>query len=581
MKKIISIILLCAGLCVMSAYALMLPELKFAVHGIDGAMRANVESRLKIEREDVEKHIDDAHVAAFAAQSVTAVKAAVAPFGYYQPEVTTSLKKRGNIYIIDYNVHPGRPVRVTSVNIKITGPGVENVKIMRAVKNFPLHEGDIFDATVYTAARDKLFDVINNQGYIKSAARETKVLVNTQKYSAQINIILQTNERYYFGKIHFKQNAYNAAFMRRFDTFAEDEPFSSDKLLQYQQEMNSSRYFRQVIVIPDMNGAKDMRVPIEASVIPINYRRYAFGLGYGTFTKFRFTAGVSFKRLTDTGQALDAQLKLSKVLSGVALKYYIPGYNPLTEQWEIGGNYQRFEPKNGISYSKSLVFGYSRKMHHWTLTGNMNYLWERYKVVKQNGHRSQLLYPSLNLDYLKTDSVVQPTYGRSLHMYVQGASDGMLSSTSFMQGEVQGKLFMSPFSFNHIILRGDLGYTVVHNLMDLPLSMRFFAGGMTTVRGYEDSSIGPGKYLGVASIEYRHHIAYDISGAAFYDIGSATNHFGGKTNQNNISDPGWMRGAGIGLVYESVVGPVRLYYSEAINKRGHPHQIEFALGPEF
>jgi len=147
-----------------------------------------------------------------------------------------------------------------------------------------------------------------------------------------------------------------------------------------------------------------------------------------------------------------------------------------------------------------------------------------------------------------------------------------------LQGEVQGKLFMTPFSFAHIILRGDLGYTVVNDLNDLPLSMRFFAGGMTTIRGFPDSSIGPGKYLGVASVEYRNHIAYDISGAVFYDIGTATNHFGGSSNGDG---PQLNRGAGVGLVYESVVGPIKVYAARALSKEGHPYQIEISMGPEF
>ena len=134
-----------------------------------------------------------------------------------------------------------------------------------------------------------------------------------------------------------------------------------------------------------------------------------------------------------------------------------------------------------------------------------------------------------------------------------------------------GKLFMTPFDFAHIIMRGDFGYTVVRDLNDLPLSMRFFAGGMNSVRGYPEVWIGPGKYLGVASIEYRNHIAYDISGAIFYDVGTATNHFGS----------GLYRGAGVGLVYESPLGPIKLYIARAMNKRGHPRSVEFSMGPEF
>jgi len=237
----------------------------------------------------------------------------------------------------------------------------------------------------------------------------------------------------------------------------------------------------------------------------------------------------------------------------------------------LGVNFQKFNPKNGSSRSKSLMGGYSEKWKHWTLALNLNYLWERYSVNNDPYHNSQLLYPNLNITYLKTDNIVRPSYGRYFNFMLQGASNQVISSTRFLQAEMKGKLFMSPFSFAHVIMRGDVGYTVVHDLNDLPLSMRFITGGMTSVRGFPDSSIGPGKYLGVASIEYRNHIAYDFSGAVFYDVGNATNHIG---------DP-WNRGAGVGLIYESMLGPIKLYVARALSKRGNPRSIEFSIGPEF
>ncbi len=571
MKKILPLIVLAGALTFVSARAGEAPALVLQVQGVKGAALANVESRLVIERHDVDGHLSEESVRAFAQSSVAAVRDALAPFGYYDAVVTAQCQPKKNGWVIQYHIHLGPAVVIKSVDIQINGSGANNKKIKKTIDNFPLKKGNVFNSIQYTAARDKLFDVVNNEGYIKAVSGESKVYVNTDAHTAAIKLIINTKERYYFGKVTFNQNAYNPDFMQRFDVLGVDEPFSSNKLLQYQQAMNGSRYFKQVLVIPDLNGAQEYRIPIQASVVPVNYRRYDFGLGYGTFTGPRLTAGVHFRRLTDTGQSLEALLKLSSVLSGVGLKYYIPGPNPLTEQWIIGANYQKFVPKNGSSHSKMLTFGYSRKMQHWQLAANMNYLYERYTVNDLPQRTSQLLYPNINLAYLKTDNIVQPSYGRSLNLILQGASNNFLSSTSFLQAEVKGKLFMTPFSFGHVIVRGDVGYTIVNDLSELPLSMRFLTGGMTSIRGFPDSSIGPGKYLGVASIEYRQHIAYDFSGAVFYDVGTATNHFGAPLD----------RGAGVGIVYESVVGPIKLYAGRALSKRGHPYQIEFSMGPEF
>lgn len=570
-KHLKSLLLICLLSGISTAFAAPAPALTLKVQGVAGDMQKNVESRLLIERREVDGHLDAAQVAAFARESVAAVRAALQPYGYYSPQVTSDVQQNESGWLVRYQVTLGEPVIVREVHLDINGEGRDNKKIRRAAAQFPLQVGSIFNSVIYTTARDKLYDVISNEGYIKAVTKDSKVLVNTATHSAVIHLTINTNQRYYFGKVTFSKNAYDPEFMKRFDVFKPNEPFSSDKLLQYQQDMNNSRYFKQVLVIPDLSGAHDNVVPIQASAVPANYRRYDFGLGYGTLTKLRLTAGVQLRRLTDTGQSLEAITKLSTVLSGVGVKYNIPGANPLTEQWNIGANYQQFSPKNGYSRSKTLTFGYTQKWRRWQMGLNINYLWERYKVNTQPYHNSQLLYPSLNLSYVRTDNIVQPTFGRSLNFTLEGASSNALSSSSFIQGELKGKLFVTPFSFGHFILRGNLGYTVVNDLNDLPLSMRFFTGGMNSIRGYEDSGIGPGKYLGVGSIEYRNHIAYDISGAVFYDVGTATNHIGTPLNT----------GVGVGLVYESVVGPIKLYFAEAISKPGHPRSVVFSMGPEF
>jgi hypothetical protein len=71
------------------------------------------------------------------------------------------------------------------------------------------------------------------------------------------------------------------------------------------------------------------------------------------------------------------QLKLSQVLSGLALQYVIPGENPLTDQYTIGANVQKFSPKNGNSISKSISFGYVKTVNEWKWMPTISYLREQ------------------------------------------------------------------------------------------------------------------------------------------------------------------------------------------------------------
>ena len=140
-----------------------------------------------------------------------------------------------------------------------------------------------------------------------------------------------------------------------------------------------------------------------------------------------------------------------------------------------------------------------------------------------------------------------------------------------MQSELKAKYILSPFRFARITLRGDVGYTMVSHLNQLPLTMRFFAGGLNSIRGYGESSIGPGKYLQVGSFEYQNHVVGHFSLAAFYDFGTASDHW----NMN------YKKSVGAGVVYQSLVGPIKLYVANAITNPKHPWGVEFSIGPEF
>lgn len=215
-----------------------------------------------------------------------------------------------------------------------------------------------------------------------------------------------------------------------------------------------------------------------------------------------------------------------------------------------------------------------KKFHLIEANANLNYLVDRYKVenvANTNEQISKLLYPSLNLSYVSSDDPLNPRVGQSLYFNLQGASDDLLSSTHFIQGRVRGKYLISPTSFSRLLFRGDLGYTASANIKQLPLSMRYFAGGINSIRGYPDSSIGPGKYLVTASIEYQNHLFGNWDGALFYDIGNAMNHWGETLN----------RGEGAGIIYRSLLGPIKLYVGRAMSKPGHPYDIELSIGPEF
>lgn len=509
--------------------------------------------------------------AAFVSCAENSIRELLKPYGYFKPTITAQFLNMQQTNTIAFDVHQGPALRYSAIDITITGDGRNNKQLVAFKSTFPLKVHDRFIADDYVNAKTDFFRVANNQGYIKATFDRSEVSIDLHKYTAKIILHLNTGKQYYYGKTTFTSSPYADSFLRRFITYKQGEPISNQALMDMQTRMSDSFYFQHASITPEINHIQQYDVPISIDATPPKSQGYSAAIGYGTFTGPRLTLNAGFRRLTDTGQHADIKIRASSILTGISTKYYIAGKNPLDDKWVIGADYQRFIPKNGKSFSNTLYGGYIKQRGLLFQNLTLNYLSERYTTENYPYHHSQLLYPSLNVAYKQADNVIRPTAGKSINIILKGASDTIFSTTSFAQADITGRLIFSPTSFSRLLLRAEFGYTIAEDLAYLPLSMRFFAGGLDSIRGYPDSSIGPGRFLEIANLEYQNKIAGNWWAAAFYDIGTATNHFGTPLNS----------GVGGGIIYESFIGPVKFYLANAISKPDRPWSVEFSIGPEF
>ena len=116
-------------------------------------------------------------------------------------------------------------------------------------------------------------------------------------------------------------------------------------------------------------------------------------------------------------------------------------------------------------------------------------------------------------------------------------------------------------------------------LNELPPSVRFFAGGDQSVRGYGYNTLGPvndqgivvgGNHLLVGSLELEFSHTGSWSSAVFYDVGNAMDNFGDDLK----------RGTGVGVRYRSVIGMFRLDVASGLDKPGNPWRLHLSIGAD-
>ncbi len=142
----------------------------------------------------------------------------------------------------------------------------------------------------------------------------------------------------------------------------------------------------------------------------------------------------------------------------------------------------------------------------------LNYLNERYYIDNPPYSQSQLLYPSVTFSRTDADDLLFPRHGSMVSVNVQGGYRSLLSTTSYAETDLKGKYVTSPTALSRIIVRGELGYTAVHDLQKFPLSTQFFAGGIDSIRGFSLDELGPGRYLKLAA--WNINIPWSVTGVA-------------------------------------------------------------------
>jgi translocation and assembly module TamA len=214
----------------------------------------------------------------------------------------------------------------------------------------------------------------------------------------------------------------------------------------------------------------------------------------------------------------------------------------------------------------------------WRESLALNYQKEIYTVADDSGF-STLLMPGANWSRTWGNNFISTLDGLRFNIGFRGASKNFLSDTDFfqLQGGIKG--ITSLGQHDRIIARGSLGGTWTEEFHQLPSSVRFFAGGSQSVRGYAYQSLGPvdssgdvvgGKHLMVGSVEFEHSFQGKWGVALFYDAGNAIDDIDDRLE----------RGAGFGLRWRSPVGPIRFDLASAITRDGSPWRLHINIGPD-
>lgn len=567
-------ILTCLLLLPVSAFAL---EVKVEIQGLNRELESNARAFLSIEQEKGRAGLTESRLRLLHDKAPDEIRQALQPFGYFDAKIVSALRKADNGFTAQYKVEPGPPVKLNEVDYQVIGEGADDDKLTHV---FPLAVGDALDLSRYEKAKQALLSQAFGLGYLDAQYSEHVVRVDRDGYSASIILHLQTGMRFRFGEIRFKQDVMDPDFLARYLSFGSGDPYSHEKLLDLQSKLTDSEYFSQVEIDSRRDQAEGDTIPVDVLLKPNKRNRYRIGLGFATDTGPRVTLDWKKRRIGREGHRIRSELRLSKPESSLSSEYTIPLERPTVDYISFGASINYFDAETNKGNRALLNASHSIGLERgWRRTLSLDYLYEDFEIGAQKDN-ARLLVPGVTLSRIKSSGGDYIRKGMRLEFRLEGASDALLSSTSYVQLFTKDKFIHSLNDDWRVLARVELGATWADDLTKLPPSKRFYAGGDNSVRGFDFEAIGPrdavgevigGRYLAVGSLELERHIAGKWSAAVFVDGG-------------NAYDPDFHSeaalGAGFGVRWRSPVGPVRFDLASGRYIDDTTLRLHVVLGPE-
>ncbi|QWF16839.1 autotransporter assembly complex protein TamA [Lysobacter capsici] len=497
---------------------------------------------------------------------------------------------------VTLTIDKGEPVKVRRSDVAILGAGSDDRYLKQDLAAFKPGPDQVFEHAAYEASKTKISRRLAERGYFDADFTSRRVAVTRAEHAADIDLVWTSGQRYDMGPITFEQTPKRIirdSLLERLVYWEQGSYYHQRKLDTFRESLARLDYFASIDIEPQPDQAVDGQVPVKVTLTPAKRSIYTAGLSYGTDSGAGVRLGVERRYLNDRGHKALAQVDFAQRRKTATLQYRIPAFAWL-DGWYTFSLQGTDEQTDYIDSRRvELVASRSGKINqHWTATASLHGLRERWAYADEDDNdpttpvdyrSATFLYPSLRAEYIDADDRLYPRNGISATGMLRGGLNGAGSDANFLQAHLTGRWYKGLGARSRLITRGELGHTFTDALVAMPPSLRFYAGGDRSVRGYEWREVGPripaipgrkafalgAKNVVTGSVEYEQYFNDTWGGAVFVDSGSAFD-----------DSPDMRTGVGVGVRWRSPVGPLRVDIARGLDHPDSGFQLYINIGAD-
>ncbi|WP_407671106.1 autotransporter assembly complex protein TamA [Paraburkholderia eburnea] len=481
--------------------------------------------------------------------------------GYFTPVVRTDVHTDENgRRVVHVMVDAGPRTKISAVTLTFTGPVLTEDHAQENATRFAfsLHEGDAFTQSDWDSAKSAALRALQSRRYLGAKIAHSEARVDPLKHDAKLSVTFDSGPTFTMGPLDVSgTRRYPERIVGNVNPLSPAEIYDVNRVTELQRQLQNTPYYASVAIDVDDNTQKPLQSPVHVKVSEYPYNNFRGGVGYSTDTGAHVQGAYTYLDTFGKAWPLQLQGRLDQIQKYGQIQLSMP---PGERAWtnSVLASYTTTDVSDTNIYSARVGVQRTRTSQNIDYAYALMFYDDRLTQNVGEATHAYALMPSWSWTRRDVDDPLFPRTGNVIRMEAGFAVKGAGSDQSFARAYARGQQYLPIGRSDIVLLRAELGGVFTSgSSSDIPASLLFRAGGSNSVRGYGFESIGnnvagsilPTKYLVTGSAEYQHWFSHDWGGAAFFDVGTATDTWGEK-----VFDPG----AGIGARWRSPVGPVNV-----------------------
>lgn len=527
-------------------------------------------------------------------------------FNIDSTQVSISPDKK-DIYIT-VNVTEGEKYTISEV--KIAGETIvpdEEIQQLITIK-----KGDTFSREKITQSSKAISDRLSNDGYAFSNVNPVPE-VDKEQHTAAFTFFVDPGKRVYVRRINIAGNTRTRdEVVRREVRQLESSWYASNKINRSKERLVRTDFFSDVnIETPGVPGTAD-QVDLNISVTEKSTGSIQFGAGLSSNEGVVLGITVNQNNFLGTGNRVSAQVNTGKVNTTYSLSYTDPYFTPdgVSRGFDVYRRDVNTSSLNVASYNTSSYGGGVRFGIPLNERDGINFgLAADFTTVDLNtqsptqyqkfcgnttGCSSNSVVASAGWAHDTRDSIMFTTNG--VLQKLSGEISLPILDLNYYKIDYKQAWFKNVYKDFTFMLNGEIGYADSFGNKNYPFFKNYFMGGVNSVRGYDNGSLGPRDIDPITSQDFavggtkrllgNAELFFPVPGlkdskqfrlSAFVDGGNVW----GTDSNYSLSDLRYS--AGVGISWLSPFGPLKLVYAKPLNSKAgdNTQNLQFQLGSQF